>query len=83
MVSTAAYHYSGHGVMRRAIDLAIDAAADPLALDADCWRNGDEPGPFQRLFSQWVGRVAQNAISNKPEMLRGSRQSHLTAEQIA
>jgi AraC family transcriptional regulator of adaptative response/methylated-DNA-[protein]-cysteine methyltransferase len=45
------YHYN---VMRRAIEL-IDAADDPLTLDALAARMGMSPAHFQRVFSRWVG----------------------------
>ena len=45
------YHYA---VMRRAI-AAIDAARDPLTLDALAAEMRMSPAHFQRLFSRWVG----------------------------
>jgi AraC family transcriptional regulator of adaptative response/methylated-DNA-[protein]-cysteine methyltransferase len=45
------YHYN---VMRRAIDL-IDAADDPLTLDALAAEMGMSAAHFQRIFSRWVG----------------------------
>ena len=47
----ASYHYA---VMRRAI-AAIDAARDPLTLDALAAEMRMSPAHFQRLFSRWVG----------------------------
>ncbi|XDA97830.1 bifunctional helix-turn-helix domain-containing protein/methylated-DNA--[protein]-cysteine S-methyltransferase [Sulfitobacter sp. LCG007] len=45
------YHYQ---VMRRAIDL-IDAAEEPLSLDALADEMDMSPAHFQRLFSRWAG----------------------------
>ncbi|MDQ2089562.1 bifunctional helix-turn-helix domain-containing protein/methylated-DNA--[protein]-cysteine S-methyltransferase [Marimonas arenosa] len=45
------YHYH---VMRRALDL-IDAAEEPLSLDALAAAMDMSPAHFQRVFSQWVG----------------------------
>ncbi|WP_238367536.1 methylated-DNA--[protein]-cysteine S-methyltransferase [Mesobacterium pallidum] len=45
------YHFH---VMRRALDL-IDAAEEPLTLDALASAMNMSPAHFQRLFSQWVG----------------------------
>ena len=45
------YHFA---VMRRALDL-IDAAPQPLSLDALAGAMGMSPAHFQRLFSAWAG----------------------------
>ncbi|MEP3636690.1 MAG: bifunctional helix-turn-helix domain-containing protein/methylated-DNA--[protein]-cysteine S-methyltransferase [Paracoccaceae bacterium] len=45
------YHYQ---VMRRAIDL-IDAADEPVGLEALARDMGMSPAHFQRVFSRWVG----------------------------
>lgn len=51
MTQENAYHY---GVMARAID-TIDAAAEPLSLEALAAQMNMSPAHFQRLFSSWVG----------------------------
>ncbi|WP_390912015.1 methylated-DNA--[protein]-cysteine S-methyltransferase [Pseudosulfitobacter sp. SM2401] len=48
---TSGYHY---GVMARAIEL-IDAADEPLSLDALAAQMGMSAPHFQRVFSRWVG----------------------------
>ncbi|MEP6064642.1 MAG: bifunctional helix-turn-helix domain-containing protein/methylated-DNA--[protein]-cysteine S-methyltransferase [Paracoccaceae bacterium] len=45
------YHYQ---VMRRAIEL-IDAANEPVGLEALAQDMGMSPAHFQRVFSRWVG----------------------------
>jgi AraC family transcriptional regulator of adaptative response/methylated-DNA-[protein]-cysteine methyltransferase len=45
------YHY---GVMRRAIDL-LDAAPEPMNLEAIAAAMDMSPAHFQRVFSRWVG----------------------------
>lgn len=49
--SQSAYHY---GVIARAITL-IDAAEDPLGLEALAGQLGMSAAHFQRVFSAWVG----------------------------
>lgn len=49
--SGTAYHY---GVIARAIAL-IDAAAEPLSLEALAAKTGMSAAHFQRVFSAWVG----------------------------
>ena len=49
--TSGAYHY---GVIARAIDL-LDAAPEPLGLEALAAQMGMSSAHFQRLFSTWVG----------------------------
>lgn len=51
MTQDTAYHYN---VIRRAIDL-IDAAEEPLSLEALAQAMQMSPAHFQRVFSAWVG----------------------------
>ncbi|NKX46335.1 methylated-DNA--[protein]-cysteine S-methyltransferase [Roseicyclus persicicus] len=51
MTEDTRYHYH---VIRRAIDL-IDAAEEPLSLEALAARMQMSPAHFQRVFSRWVG----------------------------
>ena len=46
------YHFA---VMRRAIDLIDEGAADGLSLDELAGAMNMSPAHFQRLFSRWVG----------------------------
>ena len=48
---TQSYHFQ---VIRRAINV-IDAAGDPLSLEALARDMGMSPAHFQRLFTRWVG----------------------------
>ena len=51
MLAETGYHYN---VIRRAID-TIDAAEEPIALEALAANLSMSPAHFQRVFSRWVG----------------------------
>ena len=77
------YHYR---VMRRAIDL-LDAAEEPLTLEAVAGQMGMSPAHFQRLFSRWVGvspkRYQQYLrLGQAKEMLRARSTTLEAAHQV-